>query len=394
MKNNIILRDKLSINPLQIIERIPEESRNNPNTIYLDPDLAGGQLISSLIEDQRARGFSDENIKSRIFAFSSDILGLNYAVNKRNLIGNFIVSDFLSLEVETNLIKFTIGNKAYSMNFGVILTNPPYTLGKNKSFYKKFIEKSLEILQENGTMVMVTPHTWIENKDGKSSSLFQDMCKEGYFSSITQKDGDKEFEIGLGTPVSYFTYSKGGEKRGTEEISRVKEKNTAEEEIIKKIMGSPLLPKGGQMNQGRDKKGELKDYSPELTDTHIYPVYLSSGEERSQVYSDVVPKGFGITKLTVSSILMPLRSERFSEISTNKGVGRYSKYFSLEENKAKNAQKFFNTQSYKFIDSIKRNGRYAYLALPDLDFSREWKDEEIWRERNLSLDEIEIIKNS
>jgi hypothetical protein len=280
------------------------------------------------------------------------------------------------------------------MNFGVILTNPPYTLGKNKSFYKKFIEKSLEILQENGTMVMVTPHTWIENKDGKSSSLFQDMCKEGHFSSITQKDGDKEFEIGLGTPVSYFAYSKGGEKRGTEEISRVKEKNTAEEEIIKKIMGIPLLPKGGQMNQGRDKKGELKDYSQELTETHVYPVYLSSGEERSQVYSDIIPKGFGTSKLTVSSILMPLRAERFSEVSINKGVGRYSKYFSLDENKAKNAQKFFNTQSYKFIDSIKRNGRYAYLALPDLDFSNEWKDEEIWKKRNLSPDEIEIIKNS
>ena len=57
MKNSIILREKLNIDPSEIINGIPEEERSNPETVYLDPDMGGGQVISALIEDQNPEDF-------------------------------------------------------------------------------------------------------------------------------------------------------------------------------------------------------------------------------------------------------------------------------------------------------------------------------------------------
>jgi hypothetical protein len=120
MKNTQILREKLDLSKIKSIGDVlcffDKESRgsrvekilSNPESFYLDPDMGGGQFLSELIRDQRSRGFSDENISRRIFGFSSDVMGMNYAINKENLIGNFEVLDFISLEIRNNFLFFTI----------------------------------------------------------------------------------------------------------------------------------------------------------------------------------------------------------------------------------------------------------------------------------------------
>jgi hypothetical protein len=277
-------------------------------------------------------------------------------------------------------------NFQYS-SFDLIIGNPPYTKGPNKHFYKKFIENSQPLLKKGGTLSLVTPNVWIEKKD----QLFKEMLKDGYFSTIQKKKAEDAFyvKVNLGTPVSWFVWTNGGERRG---ISQEAENNITEEEtqlevLVRKIMGREIKEQKGQ-------KGELYDYSKVSQGDFIYPVFLGSGEERSLVYDSKLPKGTGISKLIVSDIIEPMRAERFSEISSEKGVGRYSHFFAFSPEEALNARGIYNLQTYVFINSVKRSGRYAYRPLPELDYSKPWTDEEIWKLRGLTEEEIEIIKSA
>jgi hypothetical protein len=279
-----------------------------------------------------------------------------------------------------------LSNFQYS-SFDLIIGNPPYTKGPNKHFYKKFIENSQPLLKKGGTLSLVTPNVWIEKKD----QLFKEMLKDGYFSTIQKKEAEDAFyvKVNLGTPVSWFVWTNGGERRG---ISQEAENNITEEEtplevLVRKIMGRGIKEQKGQ-------KGELYDYSKESQGNFIYPVFLGSGEERSLVYDSKLPKGAGISKLIVSDIIEPMRAERFSEISSEKGVGRYSHFFTFSPEEALNARGIYNLQTYVFINSVKRSGRYAYRPLPELDYSKPWTDEEIWKLRGLTEEEIEIVKSA
>lgn len=279
-----------------------------------------------------------------------------------------------------------LSNFQYS-SFDLIIGNPPYTKGPNKHFYKKFIENSQPLLKKGATLSFVTPNVWIEKKD----QLFKEMLKDGYFSAIQKKEAEDAFyvKVNLGTPVSWFVWTNGGEKRG---ISQEAENNIAQEEtllevLVRKIMGREIKEQNGQ-------KGELYDYSKEIQGNFTYPVFLGSGEERSLVYDNKLPKGSGISKLIVSDIIEPRRAERFSEISSDKGVGRYSHFFPFSPEECVNARGIYNLQTYVFINSVKRSGRYAYKPLPGLDYTKPWTDEEIWKLRGLTEEEIEIVKSA
>ena len=90
------------------------------------------------------------------------------------------------------------------MKFDAIIQNPPY----KGSLHLDFLEKGLDLLDENGEMVIIEPATWLINvrKNGKAK-LYDKIKKrlEGHVEKVVIENLNKEFGTGLYVPFSITT---------------------------------------------------------------------------------------------------------------------------------------------------------------------------------------------
>jgi hypothetical protein len=256
------------------------------------------------------------------------------------------------------------------MTFDFIIGNPPYGNGQDKIFYRKFIKKSAErLLKPNAVMTFVVPWNYT------FSGLCRKMAQSGYFHSIEQIDGNSTFGINMTTPLCTFLYEKGAKVKGSAPI-QLHQKWAIDPialSIVNKILQDGIKPINGRGDMATCKKGI---FELEKSETHTFPVYLSSKEWKRCVWSSSPAKGAGISKLIVSWLLWAGKAESFSEFSKEKGVGRKGKYFEGSEIQAANYVKYFNSEIHIFIESILRKGKITAvgLALPNIDWTIDYND--------------------
>jgi hypothetical protein len=148
----MLKRLKFEIDPLvnDILGKIPLEVWESEISTFLDPAMGGGQFIREIIRRLREHGHSDENIAGRVFGIENGQLRVDFAVNKYNLIGTYISTDFLSWETD--------------MKFDVIVGNPPYQkqVGPTKTepIWDKFVKKAFELSAESGYVALIHPSGW------------------------------------------------------------------------------------------------------------------------------------------------------------------------------------------------------------------------------------------
>jgi hypothetical protein len=284
--------------------------------------------------------------------------------------------------------------KEARMEFDIVLQNPPYRYGMDKSFYTKFIALGFNLLKEGGVMCAVTPHTWIRNANGHPSGLMKSLCKKATFSMIHVLEAQSVFDIALG-PVSYFVLSKDGSTKDFNEVTMYASDellHKREDPLFKKIISDWIDLEGGK---GSDTEGEgERRFVRDKSDTHAYPVFLSSREDRQACWSDWIAPGAGTPKLIVSYITEPGKSSQFSWFNVDSGVGRYCHFIRCTELEAKNIQGFLDSKTCKYVDSKGRNGRYFFMKLPSFDFTKTWDDAKYWQSKNLTQDEIDLIERT
>jgi hypothetical protein len=172
-------------------ERLPETLFMSETTTFADLQSAGLQSIIPLVNKLRKYGHSDENIRSRVFAFMENDVYLNYVQVKNS-----------DLPVTFDIYKETI-----NMKFDVLVGNDPYQekVGPKKTepLWNKFFFKRMSLLKEGGYLSLIHPSGW-RNIDGKFKDVQKLIrTKQVKFLSIhNEKDGMETF--GAETRYDYY----------------------------------------------------------------------------------------------------------------------------------------------------------------------------------------------
>jgi hypothetical protein len=193
--------------PLEIVNKLLDELPfhiwANPSFKWLDPANGIGNFpiavfywlmvgLSRVIPDfeKRKRHILEEmlyvcEIDQTNTEVYKDLCGRGYSLN-------LVEGDFLQHE---------FGN----LKFQVIMGNPPYNTPGLKSngnvLYPRFVNKSLQLLKENGFLCMVTPPGWRKPITSRSpySGMFEALtrdCQMRFLEMHTAQDGLKHMSAG------------------------------------------------------------------------------------------------------------------------------------------------------------------------------------------------------
>lgn len=377
----MIFRLKLEVDELvsQMIGKIPEHLFKSSSTKFLDPSIGGGQFIKVIEQKLRENGHSDSNIKNRVFGVEKSLLRVNFAVNKHNLKGTYVV--------DTNDVPDIFTN----MKFDCIVGNPPYQkqVGPSKSepMWHIFVEKSIQSLNDGGYLCIVHPSGW-RNVGGRFTEISNLIKSKDvkYLEVHSVDDGIKTF----GATITYDWYVlknapstkstivnfKDGER--TIDLTSIPFIPTGEYD---KVMS--LLAKNGEekckLIYDRSKYGTDKpNMSREKVGEFKYPcVYsINAKEVPTFWYSNVKGDHFGVSKFIIPS--GDVRSIGFIEDCDGKyGLTQFA--IAIEESDSnilkkyhecflsKNFAKFYS--AYLCIGKTQYN--YRLLSMFKKDF---WKE--------------------
>jgi hypothetical protein len=105
------------------------------------------------------------------------------------------------------------------MKFDVLLGNPPFTVGKNNPIWHKFVDKSFDLVNENGYLSLIHPNGW-RNVSGKFKKT-QELIKTKtciHLEMFDVKDGFKTF--GVNTPFDWYVIK--NEKNEQKKLTKTK----------------------------------------------------------------------------------------------------------------------------------------------------------------------------
>ena len=241
-------------------DKIPDSVWDNPNATFLDPVMGGGQFVRAIEQKLRERGYSDESIRQRVFGLESSRMRINFVLIKYKLVGNYSVVDFLNWET--------------SMKFDVIVGNPPYQTqvgpSKTEPIWDKFVEKSFDILNDDGYLALIHPSGW-RNVDGRFTDVRDLLLSKQmeYLEIHNEKDGLQTF--GAETRYDWYVVKNTSKKNKN---TMVKFEDGVEKNID--LINLPFIP-----NRSYDKVASLIAKSNEKT---VDVLYSSSNYETRKQY--------------------------------------------------------------------------------------------------------------
>jgi adenine-specific DNA-methyltransferase len=120
----------------------------------------------------------------------------------------------------------------------LIMANPPYSGGgnKNRGLSNQFIEKSIDLLSDEGYLCFVTPNNWMTFNN--NNTTLAKLLSSGSFLVI---DNDvKKYFPGVGSSFTVFVWQKGNLTNKTLVINSFLKKDVQQEVIIPREL--PFIP--------------------------------------------------------------------------------------------------------------------------------------------------------
>jgi site-specific DNA-methyltransferase (adenine-specific) len=355
----------------EMLDALPEDVWKNKDLKWLDPAAGMGNFpvaayirlmegLNSVIhnEEERRKHILEEMLymvefdKANVFMMKKIFCGGKEGTYKLNIFeGSFVEGeDYIKSGIDifssisSTITKFNIkGNKEvidkvrkFDSKFDIILGNPPYNkdgAGKGGGvFWKPFVYKSLEILRNEGYILMIHPTGWRKPVSMRASAgdIWEIFKKNNLiFLKITDE------KIPNFPKVDYYVLKKSNIQQSTKVINQF-EKNPStkisvnlynlpfiphliNDEVIS-IMNKLLKKKGEKFNitynqKIKPKKGEKTSIG--IPHAHYFDIITKKYQEKNALYKN------NPDYLLVPKIIMTYSGGK-------KPANLYAKYFSKE----------------------------------------------------------------
>ena len=292
--------------------------------------------------------------------------------------------------------------KELNMKFDAVVGNPPYQLGKDKTFYQKFISQAFELAP---VVAMITPSGWV-SFSGKGKSFFNKVVNAG----ITHYKflGNSAFK-GVQILTVYFicNRNKSGNNVVVNDqtvnmpvITHLPSGSTGITAIIKKVklLGdqNPLVAKIGSLYRKDaidDVNGIRCIFSSGRQDKDYDWKYVSAGHATN---GKVV--GLGLHKVIFSGFTSIGKLGPTKYAPPKYGCAAQCLYVIVNnKQEAEHLIKYLNSKLFRVClmemkSSVCSTSRRMLTTYPMLDLTKEWSDADLYKHFNLTQDEIDYVE--
>jgi 16S rRNA G966 N2-methylase RsmD len=343
----------------EMISHLDEEIFKNPNSKFLDP-CAGTGTFGVVLHDRLLKYHDSKWIFEKMI-FMVDTSRVNCDLLKKLGFVNVYNDDFLNLKLD--------------MKFDVIVGNPPFQKslksGKKSvdTLWAKFIQKSFEIVEYNGTVSLICPDGWCSPTFDIPSgeiSIFRDYFKINNLKYVATNNKVKPYFKNIGTFFSYFVCEKNNYKNKTifnDGFIDVEFDISSFDFIPKKIDSVSLSIHEKILNGGdkfiferyRSKDGGMLDerhphfFTPKLKFSRGLAKFNVSGDNGTSGY-DVFTYAYHLQNdETIESGLSVLNSKVYKFVLNQKWNQYFTKYIPNMVKKPKLNKVYSDSMIYKFL---------------------------------------------
>jgi hypothetical protein len=398
-----------SSTPVKLVERIFNDLNidwSNPEIKILDVKSNKATFSLIIIEKLLEHGHHiDHILDNMIYAIDGDkiqsMTSKKAFLNVFKRSGNIYHEDFLTYD--------------FKMKFDLVVGNPPFkelaTNGRqtNKSIWKNFLIKSVDLTKDGGQVCLITPTGWcapsdnakiVENIFSKYNLIYSDISDEvkNHFKGVGSTFG---FTILVKEP--YQKSSKIKTNDGVHIIDLTKTKLITQNGlgIIEKITNTTdnrcqFILAGKSMQYSG--VGYHTDDRPEsATFKNIHHV----NSRKDYLKNTTIPVRWSENKSEITNrrkVVIPYNGPVNVIVDDGEyGVGWCQTLLLNDNESVVAANQLFNSKLFKFFANQKHtqyNETKNLNQFPRLDMTREWSDQEIYRYFKITDQEIKLIEST
>lgn len=260
-------------------------------------------------------------------------------------------------------------------NFDIVIGNPPYKRKMNL----KFLNKAMSFSEKS---IFVHPSSWlIDEKDSNSEFRNSRILHSKSLSKVRLFNGNKIFGIGLYIPcaITYIDKSKGD--NNIEVIDDINNCNIIYNDIND-------INKFSNLNEYKNIISKVKNFKSlsSFYNKKNGNWYVNMSRIRGHVYQK------SDEKMYCDDFYTTITKDEESSNEIKKTV-----FFSFSNRaESDNFIKYMKTNFFRFCLSICKNSadlnKIDFSMIPWLDFSREWTDDDLIKEFELTKEEVDFIK--
>ena len=379
-KNKLLYGEVLT--PINIVTKmlniIDNKYFKDPKLKWLDPGCGTGNfsivLYNKLLENltiiKEKQERSEHIIKNMIYMVELREENINILKKTFGKNANIINKDYLNWETD---IKFdiVIGNPPFNFN-GIkkVPTNSTNIAKTTKTVWFQFIQKSINLLKNNGILCQLIPSIWLK-PDSKITYSYMLKYKISYLNCFSNTESNKIFKGNAQTPTCYFVLEKKNndgvisifDKKENEYINYLLTKN-----IPIPVCNIKLINNLQKFNKSPIKviKTNLPSKKIELsinkTEKHTYPNiktrYLKNKELIIE-YSNLPLIGYGKPKIVLANKMIGLP---YLDISGEYGISNRDNYI-IYKDSISDLEKIFKFLNTDIIQEVYKSTRYRMMYL-------------------------------
>ena len=264
---------------INMINKIPPELFDNPDTIFLDPACKAGEYLEEIFNrcmksekhKMHFSGYSKPEIAQAMHILTKQIFGVAITPNSlkittKRMLGSpniIMIPNYIEkIRAGNNLID--ILNKEFNreMKFDVIIGNPPYNDAETKKSTAIYSDFVLQLKNHSRFISFITPARWYSGGRGRSlNELRQTLLSEGHLKELVDYPDSKEVfnkSVNINGGVCYYLYDK--EYNGNCNVAQFYNKKEVYNRprdlskypiFIRDIIGLGIIEKVRQVNEGR-----------------------------------------------------------------------------------------------------------------------------------------------